>query len=71
LIGIDPSICPESRAALAQHAVDACPADAEPARDRRRDELFLESQPSHLDGVDRWLAALVDAARLAALIASN
>ena len=49
---------------LAQHAIDACPADAEPARDRCRAELFLAAQPHNFDRIDRRLAALIDAARL-------
>ena len=45
-------------------AVDTCPADTEPARDRRRAKFFLAAQPLDLDRIDRRLAALIDAARL-------
>src|SRR5690348_2185037 len=49
---------------LAEHAIDARPANSEPAGDRRRPKPFLAAQTKHLERVDRWLAALVDAARL-------
>src|SRR6185295_4575313 len=49
---------------FAEQTVDARPADGEPACDRRRAELLLAAQPQDFAGVDRWLAALVNAAGL-------
>ena len=52
------------RSLFAEEAIDARPADAEPAGDRRRAELLVIEQPPDFVGIDRWFPALVDAARL-------
>jgi hypothetical protein len=64
LIGIDTSVCLDGSGLLTQQAIDARSADAEPARDCCRAELFLTAEPQDLDSIDRRLATLIDRASL-------
>jgi hypothetical protein len=59
LIGIGGSV--RATGFFAEQAINARPADAKPAGDRRRAELLIMAQPPDFAGVDLWLAALVDA----------
>jgi hypothetical protein len=47
-----------------EQAIDAGLADAEPTGNRCWAKLLLAAQAQHFDGIDRRLAALVDAAHL-------
>ncbi len=47
-----------------QHAIDACPANAEPSRNIGRTQLLLVPKLVDDRGIDLRLSALVDAARL-------
>jgi hypothetical protein len=55
LIGIEIPVSPNGSGLFTQHAVDARSANAEPARDCRRTELFLAAQAKDFNSIDRRL----------------